>query len=133
MGKTVEQLLQRVHRVYEGDVDYPEFEDEEMQLKFEHLCDAVDDWNELFPESPVAMPEDEDDEIEINRPSYLVYSILNKLYLDDDPDLARNYELKMTEEERRERVLLAKNEDGRTLLTVSGSGFGKIDSGSLLD
>lgn len=133
MAKTVEELIQRVHRIYEGDVDYPNFDDEEMELKFEHLKDGVDAWNELFPDNPVATPSDESSVVEIPRPSYLVYYILNKLYLDDDSDMAALYEVKMNEEERREKVKLAKNEDGQTLLTISGSGFGEVDSGTLLD
>ena len=49
MYLTVDQILKQVHRTYEGDVDYPEFEDEETQLYMAHLKDSIREWGNRFP------------------------------------------------------------------------------------
>lgn len=47
---TVDQGLQKIHREYEGDVDYLEFDDEETELRVEYLKDGIKDWQDKFPE-----------------------------------------------------------------------------------
>lgn len=46
---TVDQALQRIHREYEGDTDYLEFEDEETQLRVEYIKDGIRVWQDKFP------------------------------------------------------------------------------------
>lgn len=48
---TVLDILKKVYRKYEGDVEYPDFEDEDMQLYFGLLLDSLDEWDSEFPES----------------------------------------------------------------------------------
>lgn len=47
---TVQDVLQQVYRTYEGDTDYPLFDDEDMQLYFEHLKDSLKTWVKKFPQ-----------------------------------------------------------------------------------
>jgi hypothetical protein len=49
MTLTVDQALQKIHREYEGDVDYLDFDDEETQLRVEYLKDGIKDWVDKFP------------------------------------------------------------------------------------
>lgn len=46
---TALDILHQVYLKYEGDTDYPDFEDEDMQLYFAHLRDSFDDWVGRFP------------------------------------------------------------------------------------
>lgn len=48
---TVLDILKKVYRKYEGDVEYPDFEDEDMQLYFSLLCDSLDEWDSEFPDA----------------------------------------------------------------------------------
>lgn len=50
MRLTVDQALQKIHREYEGDTDYLEFDDEETQLRVEYIKDSVKEWTDKFPE-----------------------------------------------------------------------------------
>lgn len=50
MNKTVDDILKQVHRIYEGDIDYLEFADDETQLQFSHLKDGIEEWIRRFPE-----------------------------------------------------------------------------------
>lgn len=50
MSVTAYDICKKVYRKYEGDTDYPEFAEDDMQLYFGHLVDAVDEWKDLFPE-----------------------------------------------------------------------------------
>lgn len=43
------EILENVWRIYEGDTDYPEFGDDDMQLYFAHLQDAIEEWMNRFP------------------------------------------------------------------------------------
>jgi len=223
---TVTELLQMVYRKYEGDTDYPEFAEDDMQLFFALLKDSLIDWANKFPETKegykelsdsstgdkqttsgektidaptnfirpankiyigdkeleylppqkmslfpddewfsvigkpgaykivinpipttietvsysyygtLSIPTEETDEVDISRPLYSVYYILNSLYLDDpsNKDLATMYEGKMKEEFRLEKVALAKTPTG-TPNRVSGlsylrngAGFGRLAS-----
>ena len=80
----------------------------------------------------VSMPETTTDVVEISRPFFVVYYVLNQIYEEDDPDRARLYEAKMDEEERRERVALAKNSGSSNRLTIYGAGFGDRTSPNLI-
>lgn len=223
---TVQEALEMVYRKYEGDTDYPEFIEDDMQLFFGLLKDSLIDWADKFPEAresfkeltdsstgdkqttsgnktidaptnfirpankiyvgdkkleylppqkmslfptdewfsvigkpgaykivlnptpttilPVdysyygtlSVPTGETDVIDISRPLYCVFYILNSLYLDDptNKDLASMYETKMKEEIRLEKVALAKTPTG-TPNRVSGlsylrngAGFGRLAS-----
>ncbi len=125
MAKTVDDILKQVHRIYEGDIDYLEFEDDETQLHFSYLLDALDEWLDRFPDDTVTTPADETDEVEVARPFFVTAYILNKLYSEDDTEKATEYALKMNEEERLERVARAKSDDADTpnRLTVQGAGM----------
>ena len=47
---TVIEALQQIYRTYEGDNDYPDFADSDMQLYFDHLKDALKAWVRKFPQ-----------------------------------------------------------------------------------
>lgn len=225
---TALDILQQVYRTYEGDVDYPDFKDEDMQLFFAHLQDSIDEWVDRFPRyremfdylensadgdkqttagvstydapsnfvrpanfikvggrkltyippekmelhdgsmeewfsvigrpgsykiviSPtpgsnlpidyqyyktLSKPTDENSVIEVSRPAFCRYYILNKLYLDDsqNKDLAAMYEGKMDKEEGLERMQLATTPTGTPNQAKDmnflrfGSGFGRLSS-----
>lgn len=221
MYKTAEDILRQVHRIYEGDIDYLEFADEETQLHFALLKDGIEEWINRFPEyrevftdlasasdgdkitttatvyncpanfvrpanvvkigskyldyippekvalklqensgsewftitgSPgayklrinpapsagstidydywktVTVPTLATSVIEVSRPFFVTSYILNKLFAEDDPGRAKEYDLKMDEEERLERVALAKSPSEPNQLKVNGAGFN--DTGS---
>lgn len=221
MAKTVDDILKKVHRTYEGDIDYLEFDDDETQLNFAYLKDGIEEWLNRFPEhrevftnltsasdgdkttdggsiydcptnfvrptntvkigskyltyippeqiaqklqentssewftitgSPGAYklrinpavaagstieydywrtlttPTLSTSVIEVSRPDFVTAYILNKLYSEDDPDEAKKYEAKMVEEERLERVALAKSPGTPNRLTVTGAGMNDTSS-----
>jgi len=224
MFRTVDQLLQQVHREYEGDTDYLDFDDEETQLRVEYIKDSIREWVNRFPEyrevftdlasasdgdtatassvtiydcptdfsrpsnvvkigssylsyippdkiglelqanpnkawftitgtpgayklrinpAPSAIetieydywktatiPTTTTDVVEISRPMFCVYYTLWKIYKEDDPDQERKYKDLMTEEERLERIALAKNPGEPNVMGLHGSGFGITGSGS---
>lgn len=221
-------VLKKVYHTYEGDTDYPEFADDDMQLYFAHLVDSVEEWMNRFPKyremfaylsdavdgdkqttagaetidapsnfvrpanfikvdgkkleyippekmelhdgtleewfsiigmpgaykivihptpgsvvnvsypyyKTLTKPTTENSTIEVSRPFFCLYYILNKLYLDDaqNKDLAKMYEDKMDEQERLERVSLAMTPTGtpnqaRDMNFLKfGSGFGRLSS-----
>ena len=41
---TVEEILKRVHRKFEGDTDYPESGDEDLLTRIDFLNDAIEEW-----------------------------------------------------------------------------------------
>lgn len=225
---TALDIVQLVYRNYEGDTDYPDFEDDDMQLYFAHLQDSVDEWVNRFPRyremfaylsdavdgdkvttpgeetidapanfvrpanyirvgdkkleylppekmglfdgsmdewfSVIGMPgaykivihptpasaqavsypyykrltkpTGQNSIVEVSRPFFCFYYIMNKLYLDDaqNKDLAAMYEDKMKEQERLERVQLAMtptgtpNQAGDMNFLKFGSGFGRLSS-----
>ena len=51
MSTTALEICQQVYLDYEGDADYPEFEDDDMQLFFEHLKNSLKEWADKFPQS----------------------------------------------------------------------------------
>lgn len=216
MAKTVDDILNQVHRDYEGDTDYLEFADEETQLHFSYLKDGIEEWLDRFPEyrevftdlttatdgdkttnggsiydcptnfvrpanvvkvgskyltyippekvalklqdnsasewftitgSPgayklrinpavasgstieydywrsITLPTLATSTIEVSRPSFITAYILNKLYAEDDPDRAEEYAYKMNEEERLERVALAKTPGISNKISIAGAGL----------
>jgi hypothetical protein len=223
MKMTIDQALQSVHRQYEGDVDYLEFDDEETQLRVEYLKDGIKDWVEKFPErreqfysledavdgdkvttgsdtvydcpenftrnagtvkigdsiylsyidpsqiekklqenpseywytilgypgafqlrinpvqaassainydyyGEITLPSTTTDLIPISRPLYAVYYTLNKIYKEDDAVQEEKYKRLMEEEERLERVALAKTPGEPNRIVVAGAGFGDKSS-----
>lgn len=222
MDRTVDQLLQQIHREYEGDVDYLEFDDEETQLRIAYIKDSIREWVNKFPEyrevytsledavdgdtttsngvstydcpsnfirpvsivkvgdtyfdyiapeevalkqrdnsnaewftiigSPGAyrvklnptpsssqtieydywksidVPATTTDVVEISRPMFCVYYTLNKIYKEDDAVQEEKYKKLMEEEERLERVALAKSPSESNRLIISGAGMGNRDS-----
>lgn len=50
MPKTVLQILEKAWRRYEGDVDAPDFDDDDMQLFFAYLLDSLEEWMDRFPQ-----------------------------------------------------------------------------------
>jgi hypothetical protein len=223
-ARTVDQLLQQIHREYEGDTDYLEFEDEETQLRVEYVKDSIREWVNRFPEyreifadltsaadgtkttsagvtsyncptnfvrpsnvvkvgskyldyialeliglknqensaaewftitgrpgaykvrinpaptgsetieydywKTITMPSTTTDTVEISRPMFCVYYTLWKIYKEDDPEQEEKYKNLMNEEERLERVALAKNPGSANTVKVQGSGFGVVGGGS---
>lgn len=220
---TIDKALQKIHREYEGDTDYLEFDDEETQLRVEYLKDSIDDWIDKFPEyreafyslssasdgddtttgsdttydcptnfvrqsgqvkigdsiyldyidpsqiagklsensatpwytilgSPgayilrinpvqtaglainydywgeITIPSTTTDLIPISRPLYSVYYTLWKIYKEDDPEQEKKYKELMDEQERLERVALAKTPGQPNRLYISGAGFGDRSS-----
>lgn len=123
MAKTVSDILQQVHRIYEGDVDYLEFEDDDTQLNFGYLLDGIDEWKNRFPDATVTTPTGSSSVIDVARPFFLTAYILTKLYAEDDTDKAREYEVKMNEEERLEKVAQAMDEDSPAQIPISGAGM----------
>lgn len=227
MKLTVDQCLQQIHRIYEGDVDYLAFEDEETQLRVEYIKDGIRDWTDKFPEyreqfmslvdaadgdklttaattvytapsnfirpagtvkigdsiylnyiepgsintynqnnsnaywysitgSPgsykirinpvqaaslainydyfgeVTLPTLTTQTIPISRPLYCVHYALWKLFSEDDPVRAKQHQDAMMEQERLERVELAKASGSPNRLSFLGAGFGDR-SGSVSD
>jgi hypothetical protein len=222
MERTVDQILQQIHREYEGDVDYLEFDDEETQLRVAYIKDSIREWINKFPEhrevftslsdaadgdtttsngvsiydcpsnfvrptnlvkigstylsyiapeeiaiknqensaqewftitgSPgayklrinptptgastieydywksIAVPATTTDVVEISRPMFCVYYTLNKIYKEDDAVQEEKYKKLMEEEERLERVALAKTPGEPNRLIVGGAGFGDRSS-----
>lgn len=221
MSKTVDDILKQVHRTYEGDIDYLEFDDDETQLNLSYLKDGIEEWVDRFPEyrevfadltsasdgdkttdggsiydcptnfvrpantikvgskyltyippekiaqklqensssewftitgSPgayklrinpamdsgstiaydywktIAVPTLVTSVVEVSRPLFVIAYILNKLYSEDDADKAKEYEQKMTEEERLERVALAKSPGTPNVITVTGAGMNDTSS-----
>lgn len=126
--KTVDDLLQEIHVSYEGDTDYLEFEDEEVQLRVFHIKRGIEEWNERFPESPVTIPTTTTSVVEIPRPEFVVHYVLWKIFGEDDPDRAKEHFNAMGEEERRERVELAKTTDEPNKIKFYGAGFGDTSS-----
>lgn len=45
---TVLEVLKKVYRKYEGDTSYPDFEDDDFQLYFDHLKDSLEEWVGMF-------------------------------------------------------------------------------------
>ncbi|MBI5954462.1 MAG: hypothetical protein HY865_22625 [Chloroflexi bacterium] len=219
---TIDKALQKIHREYEGDTDYLEFDDEETQLRLEYLKDSIDDWIDKFPEYREALyslvdmadgdkvttssteydcpenfisnagqvkigdsiyldyidpsqmsqklsensttpwytilgsqgaytlkinpsqtaglpinydfhgnltiPATTTDLIPISRPLYSVYYTLWKIYKEDDPEQEAKYRGLMGEQERLERVALAKTPGQPNRLYISGAGFGDRSS-----
>ena len=70
--------------------------------------------------------------VEISRPNFVTSYILNKLFAEDDPVRAKEFKDKMDEEERLERVALAKSPSERNRITFSGAGMNDTSS-SLVD
>lgn len=87
----------------------------------------------------ITMPTQGSDIVEISRPNFCVYYILSQLYLDDEfnKDLVPLYERKMDEQERRDRLALARKpagtgtrmKDGQAIRY--GSGFGRLARGHI--
>lgn len=222
-------LLKKVYHKYEGDTDYPDFTDDDMQLYFALLKDSLEDWVDEFPEfrelyaeladavdgdkvtapgvSTISAPTNfvrpatfitvgskkleyvppqkmeqlksqnsisewysitgypgayklvlnpvpsaietvnypyyktitavsgSSSVIEISRPRYCLYYILNQLYLDDESnkDLAKMYEGKMKEQIVNEKIALAKTPGTPNRMKDSGvirygAGFGRLAS-----
>lgn len=128
-------LLKKVYRRIEGDVDYPEFEDEDMQLYFAFLLDSYDSWLERFPNDTLTKPTVEGDEITTIRPDYCYYFILYQMYLEDDVALAKKFEDQMKDQERLEKVARHVDANSGDRLNVTGlptvghgAGFGELDS-----
>lgn len=221
MYKTVEDILHQVYRTYEGDVDYPEFTDEDTQYHFGLLLDGIDEWLNRFPEyretftslndaadgdkitttattyncptnfvrpantvkvgdkhltyippeqigvklqqnsgsewfsiigrpgayklrinpapqsglpieydyyRKIAYPTTAADPIEISRPLFLFNYIMSILVAEDDEQAAMKYVLAMNEQERLERVELAKTSGEPNQLAVAGAGFDDTSS-----
>lgn len=123
MPKTVEDILHQVHRIYDGDTDYLEFDDDDTQLNFGHLKDGIDEWLSRFPTATVTIPTQASDEIDVARPFFLTAYILSKLYAEDDTDESKKYEIKMNEEERLERVAQAQDDESPAQIPFSGAGM----------
>lgn len=129
--KTVADILQQVYRTYEGDIDYPEFDDDETQYYFALLKDGIDEWLNRFPEYQetfTGYPSTDSDVVEVTRPLFIVNYILNILVAEDDEEAAKKHVAAMNEQERLERVALGKNSDSPDQLETAGAGF--EDTGS---
>ena len=48
---TILEAVQQIYLDYEGDTDYPEFDDDDMQLYFAHIKTSLKKWSEKFPNS----------------------------------------------------------------------------------
>lgn len=220
---TVQQGLEKIHRSYEGDIDYLDFNDDESKLRLAHLQDGIRDWiGEKFPEkreafsdltsaadgdkvttpattyscptnfirpagkvkigdsifltyidpseiakrleegstdpwysitgSPgafklrinpaqtaglainydyygeVTIPTLASHLIAISRPLYAVYYALWMMFQEDDEVQSQKYKSLMDEQERLERIELAKTPGTRNRIFPSGAGFGDISS-----
>lgn len=77
----------------------------------------------------ITEPTGENSTVEITRPNYCVYYILRQLYLDDpiNQNLAKEYEAKMIEEVRREKIERIRAVTGQRLKAddIYGSGIGE--------
>jgi len=219
MDLTVDQALKQIHREYEGDINYPDFNDDETQLRVGYLKDSIREWGDRFPkfrelfallsDAPdgtkqtsagvtkyscptnfirpstwvkigdkrlsYVPPEDMEkklaanvsdewfsvigspskykivinpapsgtstieypywriptqpalttDILEISRPLFCIYYVLSKLFRDDDPDRAKEFENKMDDQERKERVALVQTPGQSNRVNTPGYGFGQ--------
>lgn len=221
MYKTVDEILKQVYRVYEGDVDYPEFAEDDTQINFGYLKDGIEEWFNRFPEyrevftdlssaidgdkvttsstiydcpsnfvrpanvvkigektlsyippqnitlklqennasewftitgTPGAyklrinpapesgitisydywrsatIPTQASDVVEVSRPLFITSYILQKLFAEDDLIRAKEFSDKMNEEERLERVALAKSPSEPNRIKFTGAGFSDTSS-----
>lgn len=221
--KTVDDLLKQIHVEYEGDTDFLDFEDEEVQLRVFHLKQGIREWIKRFPEyretftsltdaangdktttagdntcdcptnfvrpantikvgssyftyiSPqevalklqedansrwftiigrpgaykirlnptpagneqieydyfktVTIPTNTTSVVEISRPDFVAHYVLWKIFSEDDAEKAKQHFDAMDEEERLERVELAKTPGVPNTIKIQGAGFGDISSG----
>lgn len=135
---TVKEILNNVYLIFEGDADYPEFTDDDMQMYFAHLKNSIPEWIKRYvTDEVIAIPTTENEVVDIPRPMFCVDYILSYLYADDETNkgLVKVYDERMNDEVFAERVKQIR--DARALDTTRpsdqvgskhGAGFGLLAS-----